>query len=61
VGRVRAAAPGAGRAGRGGVGLPRVGQLLVWYDPQPPFDAGSVEKAGPVVLARAQELALKKD
>ncbi len=30
-------------------------QLLIEYDPQPPFDAGSVAKAGDVVLARAAE------
>lgn len=32
-------------------------QLIVEYDPQPPFDAGSLEKAGPDVLARVRELA----
>lgn len=31
-------------------------QLTIEYDPQPPFDAGSVEKAGPDVLALAQEI-----
>lgn len=31
-------------------------QLLVEYDPQPPFDAGSVAKAGDEVLARAAEI-----
>jgi transcriptional regulator GlxA family with amidase domain len=35
-------------------------QLMVEYDPQPPFDAGSPEKAGPVVMARARELSLIK-
>ncbi len=30
-------------------------QLLIEYDPQPPFDAGSVAKAGDVVLTRAAE------
>jgi putative intracellular protease/amidase len=30
-------------------------QLMVEYDPQPPFDAGSVEKAGPDVMARVIE------
>jgi len=35
-------------------------QLMVEYDPQPPFDAGSPEKAGPVVMARARELSLLK-
>ncbi|MEM9563754.1 MAG: DJ-1/PfpI family protein [Actinomycetota bacterium] len=27
-------------------------QLMVEYDPQPPFDAGSVDKAGPEVMER---------
>ncbi|MEU9188954.1 hypothetical protein AB0D14_31315 [Streptomyces sp. NPDC048484] len=36
-------------------------QLTVEYDPQPPFDAGSVEKAGPLVTARAKELFQEKD
>ena len=27
-------------------------QLMVEYDPQPPFDAGSVDKAGDEVMAR---------
>jgi putative intracellular protease/amidase len=35
-------------------------QLMIEYDPQPPFDAGSLEKAGPQVLARAHELSLTK-
>ncbi|HST82756.1 MAG TPA: DJ-1/PfpI family protein [Kineosporiaceae bacterium] len=35
-------------------------QLMLEYDPQPPFDAGSPEKAGPVVMARARELSLIK-
>ena len=30
-------------------------QLMIEYDPQPPFDAGSVAKAGDVVMARAAE------
>jgi putative intracellular protease/amidase len=34
----------------------RAQQLIVEYDPQPPFDAGSVAKAGPDVLARAREI-----
>jgi len=33
----------------------RAMQLLIEYDPQPPFDAGSVLKAGPAVIARAAE------
>lgn len=36
-------------------------QLMVEYDPQPPFEAGSVAKAGPEVLTRARELARTKD
>jgi len=36
-------------------------QLMVEYDPQPPFDSGSVEKAGPLVTARAKELFQEKD
>jgi len=39
----------------------RAQQLMIEYDPQPPFDAGSLAKAGPAVLARARELALTKD
>lgn len=35
-------------------------QLMVEYDPQPPFDAGSLDKAGPMVVARARELATAK-
>ena len=31
----------------------RAMQLMIEYDPQPPFDAGSVAKAGPAVLQRA--------
>jgi hypothetical protein len=27
-------------------------QLMIEYDPQPPFDAGSVDKAGEEVMAR---------
>jgi putative intracellular protease/amidase len=36
-------------------------QLMVEYDPQPPFDAGSVGKAGPDVMARVVEYARDKD
>ena len=32
----------------------RMTQLLMEYDPQPPFDAGSPEKAGPVLVKRVQ-------
>lgn len=31
----------------------RAMQLMIEYDPQPPFDAGSVVKAGPQVMGRA--------
>lgn len=31
-------------------------QLMIEYDPQPPFDAGSVDKAGPDVLTIAHEI-----
>jgi putative intracellular protease/amidase len=36
-------------------------QLMVEYDPQPPFDAGSVDKAGEEVMARLLEYAADKD
>ncbi len=35
-------------------------QLMVEYDPQPPFDAGSVDKAGADVMARVIEYAKTK-
>lgn len=35
-------------------------QLMIEYDPQPPFDAGSLEKAGPEVLERAMTYAADK-
>lgn len=38
----------------------RAMQLMIEYDPQPPFDAGSVDKAGPAVMARAVEYAATK-
>lgn len=38
----------------------RAMQLMVEYDPQPPFDAGSLEKAGEAVLARVIEYAKDK-
>ncbi|MEM7151347.1 MAG: DJ-1/PfpI family protein [Myxococcota bacterium] len=38
----------------------RAMQLMVEYDPQPPFDAGSASKAGPAVMARAAEYAKTK-
>jgi hypothetical protein len=31
-------------------------QLLIEYDPQPPFDAGSVAKAGPEVMTKLGEV-----
>lgn len=39
----------------------RAMQLMIEYDPQPPFDAGSVAKAGPEVMARAVEYARHRD
>ncbi|NNE72860.1 MAG: DJ-1/PfpI family protein [Acidimicrobiales bacterium] len=36
-------------------------QLMVEYDPQPPFDAGAVDKAGDDVMARLIEYAAYKD
>jgi transcriptional regulator GlxA family with amidase domain len=35
-------------------------QLMTEYDPQPPFDSGSVAKATPAVLERAREYALAR-
>jgi putative intracellular protease/amidase len=35
-------------------------QLMIEYDPQPPFDAGSLAKAGPAVLERVQHYAREK-
>ena len=35
-------------------------QLMIEYDPQPPFDAGSVEKAGDEVMVRLLEYAADK-
>jgi transcriptional regulator GlxA family with amidase domain len=32
-------------------------QLMIEYDPQPPFDAGAVDKAGPGVMERVIEYA----
>ncbi len=32
-------------------------QLMIEYDPQPPFDAGSIDKAGEAVLARLTQYA----
>lgn len=39
----------------------RAMQLMIEYDPQPPFDAGSVEKAGDAVMARLTEYSATKD
>lgn len=39
----------------------RAMQLMVEYDPQPPFDSGAVENATPEVLARVVEYARDKD
>jgi putative intracellular protease/amidase len=36
-------------------------QLMIEYDPQPPFDAGALTKVDAAVLARAQELAKDKN
>ncbi|MEE9415769.1 MAG: DJ-1/PfpI family protein, partial [Acidimicrobiales bacterium] len=36
-------------------------QLMIEYDPQPPFDAGSVAKAGDQVMERVIEYAADKD
>ena len=35
-------------------------QLMVEYDPQPPFDAGAVDKAGDEVMTRLIEYAADK-
>jgi hypothetical protein len=32
-------------------------QLMIEYDPQPPFDAGALDKAGPRVMERVVEFA----
>lgn len=36
-------------------------QLMIEYDPQPPFDAGSVSKAGDAVMQRVVEYAALRD
>jgi putative intracellular protease/amidase len=38
----------------------RAMQLMIEYDPQPPFDAGNVDAAGPEVMARLAEYAATK-
>ena len=37
--------------------LARLIQLGIEYDPQPPFDAGSPDRAGPALVARARAAA----
>lgn len=39
----------------------RAMQLMIEYDPQPPFDAGSLDKAGDAVFARVLEYAADKE
>lgn len=41
-------------------GAARAMQLMIEYDPQPPFDCGSVAKAGPDVIAHAAEYSKTK-
>lgn len=41
----------------GGDELAKTIQLLIEYDPEPPFDAGSTAKAGPELVARIRRLA----
>ena len=36
-------------------------QLMIEYDPQPPFDAGHLDKAGDVVVQRVIEYAATKE
>lgn len=36
-------------------------QLIIEYDPQPPFDSGNVAKAGSAVMERALEYSKKRD
>ena len=36
-------------------------QLMIEYDPQPPFDAGHVDRAGQEVVERVIEYAQLKD
>jgi transcriptional regulator GlxA family with amidase domain len=38
----------------------KAAQLMIEYDPQPPFDCGSVAKAGEAVMARASEYAASR-
>jgi putative intracellular protease/amidase len=39
----------------------KASQLMIEYDPQPPFDAGSVAKAGDEVMARVLEYAALRE
>ena len=36
-------------------------QLMIQYDPQPPFDCGSVAKAGDTVMTRVIEYAAHRE
>ena len=36
-------------------------QLMIEYDPQPPYDAGALHKVTPDVLMRVQQLAQDKN
>ena len=36
-------------------------QLTIEYDPQPPFDSGSLAKASPSVIASVKERARERD
>jgi hypothetical protein len=38
-----------------GAATAQMAQLLIEYDPQPPFDAGSPDKAPPLVVSAARE------
>lgn len=40
--------------------LAKAVQLQIEYDPQPPYDTGSVAKAGPQVMARLSELTTRR-
>ena len=38
-----------------GVAAAQTAQLLIEYDPQPPFDAGNPDKAPPQIVSAARE------
>jgi transcriptional regulator GlxA family with amidase domain len=38
-----------------GVAAAQTAQLLIEYDPQPPFDAGSPDKAPPQIVSAARD------